>query len=401
MGLAFSGGTLTPGSVSAMLASRSTDGGRTWSAPATLVRDGDTLFNDKNSLTVDPTDASKVYAVWNRLSTNGAGPALLARSLDGGASWLPATPIFVPSSAGVSQTIGNRIVVIPAGPRRGLLVNVFNQIDTVNGYSSSRAAVITSADQGANWSAPVYIAEMRGIGARDPATGKAIRDGAIVPTAAAGPDGSLWVAWQDARFAGGARDGIALTRSTDGGQTWSAPVAVNRIATTQAFTPTLHVRADGLVGLMHYDLRNDTADAATLIADAWLLTSRDGVNWAETPVAGPFDMTQAPDARGLFLGDYMGLASSGDRFWPLLVVAQLDVNNRTEVIAPALGPIAAGPVLPLLHRARPAAGMAAPAAETAWRRSHHAAVVLAMERRVPGWARRVGARGVGGDEPRR
>lgn len=103
MGLALSGASFQPGSASAMLTSRSTDGGATWSAPVALVSDGVSLFNDKNSLTADPTDARFVYAVWDRLDASGHGPALLARSIDGGLSWEPARTIYAPISAGVSQ----------------------------------------------------------------------------------------------------------------------------------------------------------------------------------------------------------------------------------------------------------------------------------------------------------
>ena len=40
----------------------------------------------------------------------------------------------------------------------------------------------------------------------------------------------------------------------------------------------------------------------------WLTQSSDGAQtWSEQHVTGPFDMKQAPNARGWFLGDYMGL----------------------------------------------------------------------------------------------
>ena len=263
MGLAFNGGALLAGSTSAMLARRSTDNGRTWSLPATLVRDGDGFFHDKNTLTADPLDARFVYAVWDRLDTRNNGPSMLARSVDGGASWEAARIFYTPRPAtgtGSSQTIGNRIVVATAGPARGVLVNVFMQIDTVAGNQTSRVAINRSSDRGATWSAPVYIAEQRTVGTRDAITGQTIRDGAILPTIAAGPDGTLWVSWQDARFSAGARDAIVVSRSADGGATWSAPVAVNKVATAPASTPTLAVRSDGLVLLTHYDLRNNTAD---------------------------------------------------------------------------------------------------------------------------------------------
>ena len=52
----------------ALLASKSTDGGLTWSDPEVVIRDLDAnVFNDKQSITADPTDAGNVYAVWDRL----------------------------------------------------------------------------------------------------------------------------------------------------------------------------------------------------------------------------------------------------------------------------------------------------------------------------------------------
>ena len=87
MALASSGGSFTAGSANAMLVSRSTDGGRTWGPVSTLIRDESQFFNDKNSITADPTDPRYVYAVWDRLAATGGGPAMLARSTDGGATW--------------------------------------------------------------------------------------------------------------------------------------------------------------------------------------------------------------------------------------------------------------------------------------------------------------------------
>jgi hypothetical protein len=214
-----------------MLASRSADGGRSWSEPVAMQRDGDTHFNDKNTLTADRTDARYVYGVWDRLDRSEHGPTLLARSSDGGLSWEPARTIHAPTpSGGTSQTIGNRIVVLgrrPPARRAGQRLQPDrHRRRRLHGH----VRVMRSADKGLSWSAPVTVSELRAIGARDPDTGAAIRDGAILPAIAAGPGGRLWLAWQDARFSGGLRDAIALSRSDDGGLTWSAPVAVNRDA---------------------------------------------------------------------------------------------------------------------------------------------------------------------------
>ena len=85
-----------------MVVHRSTDGGLTWSNPIELICDIDPrFFNDKNTITADPTNSSYVYAVWDRLKgPNGEiinpenvvglgyhGPAYLTRTTDGGATW--------------------------------------------------------------------------------------------------------------------------------------------------------------------------------------------------------------------------------------------------------------------------------------------------------------------------
>ncbi len=52
----------------AMLVNRSTDGAWTWEAPVTLIEDNDPqILNDKNSITADPTESTRAYAVWDRL----------------------------------------------------------------------------------------------------------------------------------------------------------------------------------------------------------------------------------------------------------------------------------------------------------------------------------------------
>jgi len=317
--------------VSGVIVSRSTDGGLTWSAPIEVIRDGAGFFNDKQTITADPNDARFVYATWDRLVTGGTGsggPTMLARSTNGGASWEAARVIYNPGPG--DQTIGNVIHGLPNGG----LVNLM----TVIRPGSRTLAVIRSADRGLTWSAPVTISNLGAFGARDPMTGAPIRDGAIIPQMAVGPEGTLHVVWQDARFTQ-QRDAIAYSRSNDGGATWSTPVRVNSNAQVVAFTPQVHVRADGMVGITYYDLRSDTASTATLLADFWIARSFDSVLWTEQRVADPFDISFAPNAGGYFLGDYTGLASFGTTFIAFFGKTNAGMtNNRTDIYLARIAP---------------------------------------------------------------
>jgi hypothetical protein len=319
-----------PGGNNAILASRSTDGGLTWSAPATLIADGSDPFNDKESITADPRVPGFAYAVWDRLANSGHGPTYFARTTDGGRAWEPARTIYDPGER--KQTINNQVVVLPDGT----LVTFFTRFDVAaNGSTTATLALVRSSDKGANWSAPVTVSTVQSLGAVDPENGTPVRDGSNLGSIAAGPAGELVVVWQDARFSGGVRDAIALSRSTDGGLTWSPPVRVNRDAGVQAFEPAVAIRSDGTIGVTYFDFRSNTSDPSTLFTDYWLARSTDGgATWRESRVAGPFDLAIAPNAGGLFLGDYQGLVAAGGGFVPFYATVNTgDLANRTDVFA--------------------------------------------------------------------
>ncbi len=327
--LSFSGNVLAEGSSSALLVSRSVDGGQSWSTPAVVVRDGSLAFNDKDAITADPTDLRFVYAVWDRLDSDTHGPSYFNRTVDGGATWEVARAIYDPGTD--RQTINNQVVVLPDGT----LVDFFTQLDAAsNAPASAQLSLVRSVDKGATWSLPIVLSSNLAIGAHDPETNQNIRDAASLGSFAAGPHGELVAVWQDARFSNGQRDGIAFSRSIDGGLTWSAPVQINAVAAAQAFLPTVTVRGDGTIGVTYYDLRNNTADPAALPTDIWLTRSSDGVAWRETHVSGAFDLSIAPIDGGLFLGDYQALTSIGAVFVPFYAQTNTgNLANRTDVFA--------------------------------------------------------------------
>jgi hypothetical protein len=329
--IAFNGNTFADGSTSAVLASRSTDGGRTWSDPATLIRDAVAPFNDKESITADPVTPGFAYATWDRLDQGGNGPAWFARTTTGGQSWEAARPIYDPG--GHNQTLNNHIVVATSAGAQ-TLYDFFTEFDVVGNLRLPHLAFVRSVDNGVNWSGAVTISDVRAVGTRDPQDAtRELRDGTNIASFAAGR-GVLVGVWQDSRFSGGARDGVAFSRSLDGGTSWSAPVQINSVPATQALLPAVAVRSDGTIGVFYYDMRNDTADPATLLVDAWLTTSTDGVHWSERHVAGPFDFNRAPTAEGgLFIGDYQGLASANGEFVAFFAQTGAAAADPTDIYA--------------------------------------------------------------------
>jgi Neuraminidase (sialidase) len=339
----------------AVLTSRSMDGGANWEDPVVVKFDNRaTVFNDKETLTADPHDSNFVYVTWQRIvsptersSSRSAentvtfkSVAWFARSEDGGESY-EARPVFDPGQ--FNQTIGNQIVVLPNGD----LVMLFNWIRNVRKRANRgfTAAVMRSTDRGDTWSRPIVIDRMLTDGVRDPADGHDVRTGDLIPQIAVDEDsGELYVVWQDDRFTG--QEQIAFSRSTDGGRTWSPTERISKVGgENQAFTATPRVADDGTVAVQHYDFRLDDPDTTPpLTTDAWLLRSEDGGDtWTEERIGtASFDMTNAPDALGYFVGDYAGLDFAPDGsdpadvgFKPFHVRANdpLDPLNRTDVFA--------------------------------------------------------------------
>jgi hypothetical protein len=351
----------------AVLVSKSTNGGTAWSEPTTLQRENTgsgSLFLDKESITADPFNSNYVYAVWDRstfpsdsVSLSGLAntfalrsQTVFARTTNGGASWEPARPIFDEQRA-ISFTIGNQIAVVPPAATPTLVNVLFLFHGSGVQRSCCDVAVLRSTDRGSTWSDPIKVSDVDTVGVVDPDTGQAVRTGDIIPDIAAGVSpGRVYAVWQDGSFSGPPRSkehsGIAFSQSVDGGLTWSKKIEINQVPDAQAFTPSIAVAADGTVGVTYYDFRNNTATPG-LTTDYWFVHCHpatqdctDAASWTtETHVAGPFDMETAPNAGGLFVGDYEGLARAGNSFVAFFAMANSgNLANRTDIFETTLHP---------------------------------------------------------------
>lgn len=221
----FCGGADSP---STIFASKSTDGGLTWTTLYPIVSGG-TTFEDKPYVAVDPRDGAVIItwtqfngafitftrsadggATWSphvRLGTgqfsqpvvapngdiyvtwNGGGQARFARSTDNGATWQTfATGLSLGLPAGALNFRYNptpTIVVAPGGPHAGRIYLAGPRIPGPTGGSlvvGTDIAVVTSDNRGATWSAVEAI----------------VRPGIqLMPWMAAMPDGTIGIAYMD------------------------------------------------------------------------------------------------------------------------------------------------------------------------------------------------------------
>jgi hypothetical protein len=364
------------GGDNSMTVNRSTDGGRTWSAPIALDLDTDgQIFNDKNAMTADPRSSRFVYASWDKLidytlvsacdpavtakrSATGSpsaqgrsrdgvenararlrdkranakakaaaappgvtftGPSYFVRTIDGGKSWEPEKLIFDPGPD--AQTINNLIEVLP----NGTLINFFTHI-LIDG--SVELGMVKSNDRGASFGPMIKAFDMNvtANGTVTPDAEEPVRDANILFDTAVDPEnGNIYVVWQDGR--NGDIDRVAFSMSRNAGRSWSPPLFINatppntNLKREQAFIPSVEVGNRHSIVVTYYDFRFDTNDGKEK-TDYWSITcdpekshncrAKSGWGKERRLTSGSFDMLDAPVARGHFLGDYQGLVRSAE-----------------------------------------------------------------------------------------
>src|SRR6266568_4163189 len=338
----------------------STDGGQTWGNARLIKSDQGTspifevthFFNDKESVTADPKTAGTAYVVWDRLKAPShspdadlrahafRGPAWFSKTTDGGKTWTGTRAIFDPGQN--SQTIGNVIVV---DPKTAVLYDFFEQFQTTGSPKFTprglSVSFISSSDGGSTWSKPTVVSNQQTVDDFAPNTGALLRTGAGLPSVAIdASNGDLYVVWEDARFTSGTVNQAVISTSTNGGAHWSGPAVVSNPNSKPAFTPTVAVNSGGTVAVTYYDFRNPDGSTVGQPTDYWFTASTDhGASFGDETRITPtsFDILNAPNAGGLFLGDYEGLDVNGTAFVPFFVKTNdEDKSNRTDVFTTSI-----------------------------------------------------------------
>ncbi|HVQ18884.1 MAG TPA: sialidase family protein [Actinomycetes bacterium] len=331
-------GTSNPND-NAILVSRSTDLGDSWEAPVALAADS-TDGLDKESITADPNDANYVYAAWDRVLSPGGSlrasdqglihsrsfksQTFIARTTNGGSTWEKPQQVFVDSS--FSGSIGS---IVRVGSGSTVLDGLLTYGSAAwKGGPCGSVAVLRSTDRGDTWEGkPVIVAPYSCTygGAHNPDSDLPLRTGGLVDFQTRGSN--AYLVWEDAVPSRPTRGQILFSESSDNGRTWSTPIVVSHTRSVQdvdAFIPSIAVNSAGKVGVAYYDFRNDQPGGIAS-TDLWLTTcggtcSSQG-SWSADMRVTPssFDMSAAPVAGGQFLGDYMGITTSGTSFEPFFI----------------------------------------------------------------------------------
>jgi hypothetical protein len=280
----------------AVVTSRSTDGGFTWSAPFTTATGGDL---DKNWIVCDNSPSSPFYGnCYTEWDDHGAGNILkMSRSSDGGQTWsAPAT-----NNSGV---IGGQPVVRPDGT---VVVPTANANETAIG-------AFNSTNGGASWSAITTIATIR-----HHTVAGSLREGPL-PSAEIDGAGTVYVAWADCRFRRSCKSNdIVLTHSLNAtGTSWSAVARVPIDATTSGidhFIPGLAVNkatsgAGAQLGLTYYFYPSGSSQLAV----GFVSSTNAGSSWsAPQTLAGGMPTTWvATTSQGRMVGDYISTSYGSD-----------------------------------------------------------------------------------------
>jgi hypothetical protein len=289
----------------------------------------------------------RVYAVWDRVA-----PVLYDycdHDCDHLANWLPnfqTIPGLVFAGQGlgaypvVTKNGGLAIVMnaltggvpVPSGP---------DELDVQPG-TDELVSIAAPAAGSRPYPAPLAFLPPVDIASNQSAGVPAQRAGSL-PAAAADPaSGTLYAVWEDSRFRTDKTNDAVMSRSFDGGLTWTLPERVNPGPTTDHvdhYNVTVAVGAGGSVHVA-YRQRDESGKAPlyTPTIDTYYQESTNGGNSFTTPLkvdrapSNPYYDAFSRD--GSFEGDYNQIASAGG--YTYIVRAQGQPNYANE--PPALTP---------------------------------------------------------------
>ncbi|GIV54962.1 MAG: hypothetical protein KatS3mg039_1480 [Candidatus Kapaibacterium sp.] len=332
-----------PSGENGVFLARSTDGGQSWQAHLPIIMHtgtmtADSAFEDKYYISVDHARSSpyrgRLYVPWKRvIDRDSSTQIVITWSDDRGSTWhrpVRVSPILPGTS--LDTTFGQSFPLAATGPNGEVYV-VWNS-GTQRGIGFAR-----STDGGAMWTAPRLVHTYQWLG-ETKFTGTqynhTLKGGTrvetypslVVDTVPTSPRrGWLYLTWAADRV-----PNVYFSRSTDGGQTWSAPRIIHRDTTGDQFWQWIAL--DGTTGDLAVLWLDSRDDPDNRYSRAYVAYSSDGGDtWYERPLSDTaFDIRRNPfsggSISGVFAGDYNGCA-----FWNgIIYPSNVDMRQAEQNI---------------------------------------------------------------------
>jgi hypothetical protein len=291
----------------------SNDGGKVWSNTVpTVLKDVDHLI-DSGWLTVDPADPDRLYISYIDFDSEADFPILkhrsprcapvsfriaseLVTSSDGGRTWSLPRIIredCLPIQNGLPQgfQVASTRLAVGADGSLSAAFLLFHPIFAADGATvvdyKLEIHARQSSNHGMSFTPEVKVSDLVQIGDGSHAFRPAVQGFFSVPTIPViaadparqpGEKQNLYIAWADGRdnqkpdgaaFFGTYNFGdILLSRSSDGGMTWSPPHAISPTPRNfkgggrDQFIPSIAVSPDDAIAVCYYDRRNDPQNNA-------------------------------------------------------------------------------------------------------------------------------------------
>jgi hypothetical protein len=298
-----------------MYANYSTDMGVTWSATYTIAGGQ----QDKNFSGTDDAPGSpyygRSYTAWS-LFSGGIPSIAISYTTNGGVSWSSYSQVNNSPSGHFSQGVDIR-----CGPNGEVYLTWAAPV-LIDSYTEDFDGFAKSTNGGISWSVTENAFDANGIRGtlHNKADIRVNSFPRIDVDRSGGPrKGWIYIVGCDKDLTpSGSDPDIILHRSINGGATWSAGIRVNQDALNNGATqyfPAIRVDEYGGINIVYYDDRNVGGNQVQV----YMSRSVDGGNtWSDVQVSDhSFTPEQIQGLSNGYQGDYIGITSGNNKVWPI------------------------------------------------------------------------------------
>ncbi len=337
--LAFPKDAVAGAKPSDLFVAKSTDGGKTYSSAAKVSGASNGIFDDKDGLAADANPFSpfhdNVYAVWTKLAGKSvANQILFARSTDGGATW--STPAQLTPADSTNTTLRSGAAVQVG--RDGTVYVIW--VNTKGNPAHPSAIHMTISRDGGKTFLPlghdITVALVTDDGL--PLSGTSFRqNNRVFPSLTVAPNGTLHVIWCN-HINNHAQ--VLATKSSDGGQTWSAPVVAGNLLNRSAFFASVAADKDNKVNVIFQALDDKPSGtppgSGVVNYDSYFVQSTNGGTSFGSPMqisteSSDPDGSSVQGLNAQFLGDY--ITAVADSLGGRVFAVWTDSRNASPCIA--------------------------------------------------------------------